>query len=257
VTPTRFAQRSQDLTLGHIDEIFDPVHGSRWSNETIDLALDSLVMVRGWAVDVAARSPASVVYIILDGETEYPALYGLPRAEVAAALNSSDYRPCGFTAYIPGRSFSPGKHRLTVLVRSRDGRSYCVAHDREIITKIERDPAISHSGVTVHASLDRLRTARCGGEVGPWRFRHGDEVFVDGSVAVEAQARRVDAVRVQLNGERYLLARTGAPSHEVTFQALIPTSELAQGPHVLTVLARLDNQAALERSEAFAEFFVE
>jgi hypothetical protein len=80
------------------------------------------VAVVGWAIDNQAASPATTVFIDLDGQPFQQAVYGDDSPQAAAALGSTRYAKCGFDAILDTTRLARGPHLLTVRVVSADGR---------------------------------------------------------------------------------------------------------------------------------------
>jgi hypothetical protein len=80
------------------------------------------VAVVGWAIDEQAASPATTVFIDVDGQPFQEAVYGDYSPQAAAALGSDRFAKCGFDAILDTTSLAPGQHLLTVRVVSADGR---------------------------------------------------------------------------------------------------------------------------------------
>jgi hypothetical protein len=102
--------------LDSINGISDLTHG------TAHIPRLSELNVTGWAVDVAAKQPASKVYIELDGKY-YLAQYGLARPDVSTVLTEPKYAYSGFMASIPG-PFGDGEHHATVQIVNAAGTAY-------------------------------------------------------------------------------------------------------------------------------------
>jgi len=84
---------------------------------------DSL-KIRGWVVDQDNSKTAGGVLIVIDGNLEVPALYGLDRPDIAAFHKNNNYRYSGFEASVPASVIGPGRHVIDIMVISADRRSY-------------------------------------------------------------------------------------------------------------------------------------
>lgn len=82
------------------------------------------VTIEGWAVDSDAQAPASAVDILVDGDRDIRAAYGVARPDVSGTLGNPAYLRTGFTITIPWYTLSPGAHVLTIRVVSTDNRGY-------------------------------------------------------------------------------------------------------------------------------------
>src|SRR6202165_36609 len=79
------------------------------------------VAVVGWAIDDQAASPATTVFIDVDGQPFQQAVYGDDSPQAVAALGSARYANCGFDAILDTTRLARGPHLLTVRVVSADG----------------------------------------------------------------------------------------------------------------------------------------
>jgi len=80
------------------------------------------IAVIGWAVDELAASPATTVFIDVDGQPFQEAVYGNDSPLAVSGLGSTRYSRCGFDAILDSTKLTPGSHQLTVRVVSADGR---------------------------------------------------------------------------------------------------------------------------------------
>lgn len=78
----------------------------------------------GWAIDDLAWRPASGIVVRLDGQTEFPATYGLENKDVARILQNPEFRLIGFEAEIPIAAVTPGRHTVELRIRRTDGQGY-------------------------------------------------------------------------------------------------------------------------------------
>jgi hypothetical protein len=82
------------------------------------------IRVKGWAIDAPAGQLPDRVFLSLDERIEFPALLGIPRPDVAAALHNDHYQYSGLTIY-PRALFIPdGDHVLSLKIVSHDGSRY-------------------------------------------------------------------------------------------------------------------------------------
>ena len=84
----------------------------------------AVLTVTGWTVDEAAGELAGGLYLVVDGETEVAAIYGLGRPDVAAGLDSPRYRHSGFEARVPVAELGRGEHELSFRVLTHDRTGY-------------------------------------------------------------------------------------------------------------------------------------
>lgn len=81
------------------------------------------IIIRGWAVDAAARKAAKGVYLDIDGKL-YPAFYGISRKDIAERFKVPSYRYSGFERAIPVSDLGTGKHTLNLKILTRDRKTY-------------------------------------------------------------------------------------------------------------------------------------
>jgi len=108
------------VALAVIDQIGDGA-----TRQAGPIAADQPVVVTGWALDGAARQPATAVYLLLDGRYTYRAEYGAARPDVAATAGGANDDNVGFTATLPPGMATPGRrHTLAVRIVTTDGSAY-------------------------------------------------------------------------------------------------------------------------------------
>jgi len=98
--------------------------GNSTTPSAVPIGTDQPIVVTGWALDGAARQPATAVYLLLDGRYTYRAEYGAARSDVATAVGSTGGDRVGFTATLPPGMAAPGAHTLAVRVVTADGSAY-------------------------------------------------------------------------------------------------------------------------------------
>jgi hypothetical protein len=90
------------------------------------------VTLSGWAIDSRSRAAGSEIEVLVDGAA-YPAQYGLPRPDVAAASGNRLQADSGFHAVVVLPAQASGLHRFAVRLVSRDRASYAdsgaIEHD--------------------------------------------------------------------------------------------------------------------------------
>jgi hypothetical protein len=105
---------------------FDSVNGSVIGTDQqspIVVTRGAPLQVRGWAVDIPNRRPASGVTLSIDNVADVPALYGEERADVVQALGDPTYLRCGFEVEIPTGQLSVGRHLIAIKIRASDART--------------------------------------------------------------------------------------------------------------------------------------
>ena len=80
-------------------------------------------VVMGWAVDASHQSIAGDVDILI-GDTAFPTLYGIERADVAQHLGSEAYRLSGFTATLTEVDVGSGSRPLSIRTLASDRSCY-------------------------------------------------------------------------------------------------------------------------------------
>ncbi len=83
----------------------------------------SEIKVHGWAYDPQANAPAAGVFVVVDGTKRIPALYGLPRADVALAMGVHG-EDTGYVAIVRTANLTPGPHRLAIVILAANKAYY-------------------------------------------------------------------------------------------------------------------------------------
>lgn len=85
--------------------------------------IEKILVIKGWAIDSSADSPASAVFAIFDTGQEYRA-YSVHRPDVAKYFDKKNLKDTGFVFNIPldDLSADSGKFRLKII--SHDGGGY-------------------------------------------------------------------------------------------------------------------------------------
>ena len=96
----------------------DTIEGPGWP----DVAQGNFVTITGWTVDEAHQAPGSAVVLIVDGNLDFPGVYGFARQDVVDKYHLEAYRNSGFSVAFSTSGMSVGPHQLTVDVVSSDGR---------------------------------------------------------------------------------------------------------------------------------------
>lgn len=94
------------------------------SNKPIEIKED-VITLKGWAINGknnnATELPAKV-FVVVDGEKEFPTKYGEERSKIAESMGG-DYLKSGFSAKIPVDKIGKGKHSLTLKNVSKNNES--------------------------------------------------------------------------------------------------------------------------------------
>jgi hypothetical protein len=77
----------------------------------------------GFGFDPTAKAPARGVDVVVDGKV-YGALYGHPRADVAAFFKIPGLTPVGYALTLPPQTLAKGEHSVLVRVIAVDGKGY-------------------------------------------------------------------------------------------------------------------------------------
>lgn len=113
--------------------------GDGAATQGVTLAAEQPIAVVGWALDGAARRPATAVYLLLDGRYTYRAEYGTARPDVATTIGSVAGDRVGFTATLPPGLATPGKqHTLAVRIVTADGTAYADSAPLATFTVVAR-----------------------------------------------------------------------------------------------------------------------
>ncbi len=97
---------------------------SKGATVVINRQMTREISLTGWAVDANSESEAADVYIVVDGQTEIPATYGLARPDVAEVHKNPRYRFSGFSGSIPTASLVPGRHTLSLKIQKTFRNGY-------------------------------------------------------------------------------------------------------------------------------------
>jgi hypothetical protein len=112
-----------EMTLAFLDDVVRVQRGpAREVGAPLRILRGDRLFVRGWAVDEPARNVAAGVVIVIDGKIEVPALYGLPRPDVAEVHGNDAFLRSGFSGEIETDDLAAGLHTAECRVLSRDGR---------------------------------------------------------------------------------------------------------------------------------------
>jgi hypothetical protein len=103
-------------TRGFIDD----VNGQPLAADSFQASPGRLLVLSGWAVDEPAHRTAAAVYIDVDGQL-FPASYGSPRPDVAAALKEPGCERSGFKGMI---QTIPGSHKVSLRIVNNAGTGY-------------------------------------------------------------------------------------------------------------------------------------
>ena len=114
---------------GNIEVSVDSIEtytGQRPQRGSLSVRRGETVAIRGWAVDRERSSAAGGVFALIDGKEYIGGVHGLPRHDVALALDMFGARRCGFTIRVSIRGLTIGSHKLQIVTLAADGVSYSV-----------------------------------------------------------------------------------------------------------------------------------
>lgn len=83
----------------------------------------AFLIIKGWAVDTQAHTPAGGVYLDFNGAL-YPTYYGFPSPELAQRVQQPAYAFCGFQAGIPLAALGKGQNVLSLKILTPDRTAY-------------------------------------------------------------------------------------------------------------------------------------
>lgn len=115
---------------GKIEVAIDSIEtyaGHRAQRGSLNVRRGETVVVRGWSVDRERSCSAGGVFALIDGKEYVGGVHGLPRHDVALALDMFDARRCGFTIRVPIQGLTGGSHKLEIVSLAADGVAYTVA----------------------------------------------------------------------------------------------------------------------------------
>jgi hypothetical protein len=107
-----------------LDTINGVIVSQHKSAIVINATRDSTITLTGWAVDALSNSSAFTVFITVDGKTDIPTMYGLPRPDVSMAYSNPSFRLSGFQAFFSSSAFGPGSHVVSLKVVAMDHSHY-------------------------------------------------------------------------------------------------------------------------------------
>jgi uncharacterized membrane protein len=122
------------LTLAHSDTLFalETINGESISEQnasyTIDSGENETITITGWAVDNQANDVASAVFIVADGVTRIPVIYGLDRQNVADHLENPNFRFSGFLATFSCSKLGVGDHSFSLQIVGKGGYYFYENH---------------------------------------------------------------------------------------------------------------------------------
>jgi hypothetical protein len=238
---------------GNIDMVVDVTRNVVVSGSGLLCSLsDSLLRVSGWAIDVTAKGVAGA-YILIDGERKLRAMYGFARPDVALSLGGAAYLRCGFEAYIAASSLPSGRHRLGIAIRNLGGAWHEALCGFHLELRRPDEKQISADAVHVDAEIttvEGVATTPAAGET--FSFRKDSDLFVRGRLARGAESSGVEAVCLEVDGERCFSAVRIAGDGE--FRAHVGGGDLAVGLHTLAVLVRCNGEATFHPAGRRVEF---
>jgi hypothetical protein len=82
---------------------------------------DHTMTITGWAFDRESSRDASAVFLVLNGTTSIPALYGLERSDVAEHFRNSNLAYSGWMASFSTSVFAKGLNAVSLEIISSDG----------------------------------------------------------------------------------------------------------------------------------------
>lgn len=224
----------------------------RPAGEPLEAEPESLVAVRGWAIDAPARSAGTAIFGLI-GSSVVKAVYGFSREDVADIHPDGDYRNCGFALQIPLGGLPPGEHTLRLRLVGADGAT---VHDgpavRVDVVDFPLDTsALTPAGSLARANIDEAVVLDAQGRLRPggrdFKLERGDQLFVRGWAVDEVNDAPARAVHLVVDDLPSVPAVYGLERPDVAgvlgkpqfaasgFTGLVATSSLADGPHTLAL----------------------
>ena len=105
----------------------------------VDVSKYPKVTLTGWAVDERARDVASSVWLTLDGNPVAAVYYGTERADVAQGFKVATYKFSGWTTSVSFENITPGKHKISLRIVSKDKKSYYEPARGGVLIKVQKD----------------------------------------------------------------------------------------------------------------------
>jgi len=85
---------------------------------------EKAITITGWAIDKDNGKAAGGVVLVIDGNTEIPAYYGIHRLDVVEYHKNNNYLYSGFYASMANSVLGPGRHTIAIKVISADKKEY-------------------------------------------------------------------------------------------------------------------------------------
>lgn len=134
----RKAHLGQAKTRAVVD-VVDLIHAGQLTTMPAHFAAEpaDTLFIAGWAVDPASPVPAAAVCLVIDGllQPQATALYGATRADVAAALGSTNLTESGYNLQLPVRTMASGQHHVAIAVVLANGSVGVVQSDAVVFVQ--------------------------------------------------------------------------------------------------------------------------
>lgn len=201
-----------------------------------------VVTFGGWAIN--AQSPISAVEISVDGAPLPPSAYGGNRPDVCAVFQNALGCPnVGWTASVDTTKFADGAHILAVTARPVSGASTTVTVSFAVMNNTPANP--TKVWIDAPSSPNEALTGTV--QIAGWAFSRNDPatvtIYVDGIgvSGTPSVSARPDVCAVYSNP-------TGCPN--VGWSYVLDTTKLANGSHILQVVAQLDGSEGANATAA-------
>jgi hypothetical protein len=125
--PGRRRVESSDIPIT-VDVVSSLTTGRPFRDEKSFIESNDILVVRGWAADLKAKSPVTGVFAVIDEFDYVMGVHGTPRDDVALVLGDvlPKARRSGFVVRIAASDLPAGSHRLAIVAVGADGASYGV-----------------------------------------------------------------------------------------------------------------------------------
>jgi len=241
------APPSEWETIIYIDSL--SVDG-RPAVEPLQAEPESLIAVRGWAIDAPAHGVGTAIFGLI-GTTVVKGVYGFAREDVADIYSDGDYRNCGFALHVPLSGLPEGEHTLRLRLVGADGTT---VHDGpairvDVVGFLLDTSALTPDGSLARANIDEAIVIGPQGNLRPGardlKLAQGEQLFVRGWAVDEANDAPARAVHLVVDDlpsvpavyglERVDVAGVFGKPHFTAsgFTGLLATSGLPPGPHSL------------------------
>jgi len=218
------------------------------------VAANVSVTLEGYAVDTDREALLGDVVISVDGNYDFPAVYGIPRPDIASYLQNAKYLNSGFTAELPRSLITEGKHSITFKLINANRATYSIAEQtielnavRQTITGLQDLSHLMTRVGTMQFSIDNVGTQDISGHV-PQNVRvaAGTDVNIVGWAFDIGSHAPTSGIIAIVDGQTSISADYGHARSDVAkyfndnayensgYSVDLPTGSLMKGKHLVS-----------------------